>query len=84
VDVIPDSPVYSSTRMEDGVALADAALRAQLAAEYPACYARCQARRAFMSEVLGIPLPEETLPLSNMPAIIPPFLLAPNKVLALR
>lgn len=84
VDVIPDSPVYFSTRMEDGVALADAALRAQLAAEYPACYARCQARRAFMSEVLGIPLPEEALPLSNMPAIIPPFLLAPNKVLALR
>ena len=82
VDVIPASPVYQSTRMEDGIALADAGLRRQLAATYPDCYRRCQQRRAFMSDVLGFDLPDEVLPLSNMPGIVPPFFLAPNTVLA--
>jgi hypothetical protein len=36
-----------------------------------------------MIEVLGIELPEEVLPLSNMPAIVVPFLLRPNTVFAL-
>ncbi|MCB0020954.1 MAG: hypothetical protein KDE09_24330, partial [Anaerolineales bacterium] len=84
VDVIPFSTTYSSTRMEDGVALADARLRQKLAEAYPAAWARIEARRTFMAGVLGIPLPEEVLPLSNMPAIISPFLLAPRQVLALQ
>ena len=83
VDIIPDSPVYFSTRVEDGVVLADAALRAALRARYPSCYERCQARRTFMAEVLGLELPVEVLPLSNIPGIVPPFLLHPNLVLAL-
>jgi hypothetical protein len=36
-----------------------------------------------MSDALGIGLPDEVLPLSNIPAIISPFLLQPNMVLAL-
>ena len=36
-----------------------------------------------MSDVLGIELPEEVLPLSNTCAIVPPFFLRPNTVLAL-
>jgi hypothetical protein len=83
VDVIPSSPVYASTRMEDGVVLADKALRKQLQDAFPDCYARCQKRRRFMADVLGIELPEEVLPLSNIPAIVPPFFLAPNEVFAL-
>jgi Xaa-Pro aminopeptidase len=83
VDVIPSSPTYASTRMEDGVVLADKELRKQLQHAYPDCYARCQKRRKFMTEVLGIELPEEVLPLSNIPAIVPPFFLAPNEVFAL-
>jgi hypothetical protein len=83
VDVIPDSKVYASTRMEDGVVLADSELRKQLSETFPECYARCQRRRDFMTGVLGIELPEEILPLSNIPAIVPPFFLAPNEVLAL-
>ena len=82
-DVIPSSPIYFSTRMEDGVVLADGSLRGQLQAEYPECFARCQGRRAFMIDVLGIDLPEEVLPLANIPAIVPPFFLEPNRVLAL-
>jgi len=84
VDVIPSSPTYFSTRMEDGIVLADAALRADLRALYPDCFARCQKRRDFMIEILGIDLPEEVLPLSNMPAIVAPFFLKPNQIFAMR
>lgn len=84
VDVIPSSPVYFSTRMEDGIVLADAALRRSLQAHYPACFARCQKRRAFMIDVLGIDLPEEVLPLSNIPTIVAPFFLRPNQIFAVR
>jgi Xaa-Pro aminopeptidase len=83
VDVIPSSPVYASTRMEDGIVIADAALRAEIAAQYPDVSTRCQQRRDFMINTLGIDLPEEVLPLSNIPAIVPPFFLAPNRVLAM-
>jgi hypothetical protein len=84
VDVIPSSPVYFSTRMEDGIVLADAALRDSLRAQYPACFARCQKRRDFMMDILGIDLPEEVLPLSNMPAIVAPFFLQPNQIFVVR
>ena len=82
-DVIPSSPVYSSTRMEDGVVLADAALRREILTQAPETYTRCQSRRAFMADTLGIELPEEVLPLSNIPAIVPPFFLRPTSVFAL-
>jgi Xaa-Pro aminopeptidase len=84
VDVIPSSPVYFSTRMEDGVVLADAELRRSLKTLYPACFARCEKRRAFMIDVLGIDVSEEVLPLSNMPTIVPPFFLRPNQIFAVR
>jgi Xaa-Pro aminopeptidase len=83
IDVIPTSPVYYSTRLEDGLAIADASLRSELNKQFPECYARCIARRNFMESTLGLNLPEEILPLSNMTGILPPFLLRPNLVLAL-
>jgi Xaa-Pro aminopeptidase len=83
VDVIPQSTTYFSTRMEDGIVIADGELRAKLKGSIPDCYERCQKRRSFMSDVLGIELPEEVLPLSNTCAIVPPFFLAPNTILAL-
>ncbi len=83
VDVIPSSPVYFSTRMEDGIVIADATLRRDLQKRWPDAYERCQARRRFMTEALGIELPDEVLPLSNIPAIVPPFLLKPNTLIAL-
>jgi len=84
VDVIPQSPKYFSTRMEDGLVIADMELREELQASAPDCYERCQKRRSFMSDVLGIELPVEVLPLSNTCAIVPPFFLEPNTVLALK
>lgn len=84
VDVIPSSPVYGSTRMEDGVVLAGAELRAELQKDFPDCHARCEDRRRFMVETLGFELPDEVLPLSNIAAIVPPWLLRPQLVFALR
>ena len=84
VDVIPSSPTYFSTRMEAGLDLADDVLRRSLHRLYPACFARCQKRRTCMIDVLGIDLPEEVLPLSNMPAIVPPFFLQPNQMFSVR
>jgi Xaa-Pro aminopeptidase len=83
VDVIPQSAKYFSKRMEDGIVVADGELRAKLKESVPDCYERCQRRRSFMSDVLGIELPEEALPLSNTCAIVPPFFLQPNTILAL-
>jgi hypothetical protein len=83
VDVIPQSSRYFSTRMEDGIVIADGDLRRKLKESAPDCFDRCQKRRSFMSDVLGIELPEEVLPLSNTCAIVPPFFLSPNTVIAL-
>ena len=83
VDIIPSSRTHFSTRVEDGVVIADEVLRRELEEQHPGCFARCQARRRFMSEVLGIELPDEVLPLSNIPGIVPPFFLRPESVLVL-
>jgi Xaa-Pro aminopeptidase len=84
VDVIPatHSPWFT-TNIEDGIALADADLRAEFAARHPEAWGRITARRAFMKDVLGIVLKPEVLPFSNIPAYLPPFLLSPRRVLAL-
>jgi hypothetical protein len=37
-----------------------------------------------MAEKLGITLKPEVLPFSNIPAWLPPFWLAPDKVMAMR
>jgi hypothetical protein len=66
---------------EDGIALADEPLRQQMAREFPACRQRIEARRAFMRERLGIAIDDSVLPLSNMPAVLAPYLLRPDRVL---
>jgi hypothetical protein len=79
VDIIPATGTdYFTTNIEDGIALADEGLREQLAATYPEAWSRIQARRDFMAERLGIALHEDVLPFSNLPAYLPPFLLAPD------
>lgn len=84
VDIIPRSKNYSSSRMEDGIVIADEALRNELKEKYPVVYNRCMARRSFMIDVLGMELPDEILPLSNIPAIIPPYFLNHKMVLSLK
>ncbi|MBZ0300127.1 MAG: M24 family metallopeptidase [Anaerolineae bacterium] len=82
VDVIPATgTAYYTTNIEDGMALADDTLRQEFAEQYPEAWSRIQARRRFMMEVLGIQLKPEVLPFSNIPAYLPPFLLAPTKAM---
>ncbi|MEO8130856.1 MAG: hypothetical protein ABI822_27405 [Bryobacteraceae bacterium] len=82
-DVIPSSPEYFSTRAEDGYAIADAGLRRRIQRDHPDFPARIECRRAFLEQTLGIALPEEVLPLSNMAGIVPPYLLRPNLIFAM-
>jgi len=84
VDVIPatGSP-YFTANVEDGIALADEALRDEFMRRYPEAWQRIQARRAFMRDALGIRLKPEVLPFSNIPAYLPPYLLAPHRALRL-
>jgi hypothetical protein len=82
VDVIPatNSP-YHTTNIEDGIALADRALREAFERQYPEAWERIQRRRTFMREVLGIKLKPEVLPFSNIPAYLPPFWLSPRQAM---
>ena len=82
-DIIPaPMPNGWALNCEDTVALADANLRADLAINFPDVWARIQARRIWMRDVLGLILAEETLPLSNAPACLAPFWLAADLVCA--
>jgi hypothetical protein len=84
VDVIPATGTpYFTTNIEDGIALADASLREALARHYPGAWRRIQARRRFMAETLGIDLHPDVLPFSNLAAVLPPFVLRPNRAMTL-
>ncbi|MCV0403120.1 MAG: M24 family metallopeptidase [Chloroflexi bacterium] len=79
VDVIPATGTdYFTTNIEDGIALADAELRAAFADRFPDAWRRIEGRRAFMADRLGIELHPDVLPLSNLAAHLPPFLLRPD------
>ncbi len=84
VDIIPATGTpYFTTNIEDGIALADASLRSAFEAAHPASWARIQARRRFMTTVLGIELHEDVLPFSNLPAYLPPYLLRPEQAMTM-
>lgn len=84
-DIIPAvGPPYYSANIEDGVALLDERGRAELSEKFPQVAERVAARRAFMADTLGITMKPEVLPLSNLAAALPPFLLAPDRLLAMR
>jgi Xaa-Pro aminopeptidase len=82
VDIIPRSTgLWCKSNMEDGIVLADENLRKTLAVEYPEMWRRIEARRQFMKDKIGIKLDESVLPLSNIPAWLPPFGLNTETVL---
>ncbi len=79
LDIIPATgTAYHTSNIEDGVAFADDALRAELAQRYPGMWQRVLARRAFMADALGIVLKPEVLPLSNLAGYLPPLWLSPQ------
>jgi hypothetical protein len=82
VDIIPATGTdYFTTNIEDGIVLADAAMQSRLSMLYPDAWSRILARRQFMAESLGIELHPDVLPLSNMPAYLPPFFLSPGQAM---
>lgn len=84
VDVIPATGTpHFTTNIEDGVALADDSLRAELAARYPGMWARVEARRRFMADALGIELHPDVLPFSNIPGWLPPYVLDTSRAMTL-
>jgi hypothetical protein len=83
-DLIPVSQgPFCCANVEDGVVLADAELRAALSQRDPDLWQRVQARRAFMSGTLGIPLDPAVLPLGNAPGYLPPYALDLNQAMAM-
>ena len=85
VDVIPATGSdYHTINIEDGIILADQLLRTELEQKFPEAWKRIQARRKFMRDVIGIELKQEVLPLSNIPAYLPPYMLSPDCVLIVK
>lgn len=75
MDIIPNVPGQAGVNAEDGVLLADAALRAALTERFPDLMARMLRRQAYMRRELGIPVGDDVLPLSSTAGYLRPFLL---------
>jgi Xaa-Pro aminopeptidase len=69
---------------EDGVFVADAALRDELRRRFPILWNRIEQRRRFMIDQLGIYLCDDALPVSNVGGAVMPFFLSPARCMALR
>jgi hypothetical protein len=79
LDIIPiTGSAYHTSQIEDGIVLADADLRSQLTAAYPAMMNRVAQRRDMLQNTFGITLDESVLPLSNTAGYLPPYWLAPQ------
>ena len=84
MDIIPKLAPYGGVNAEDGVALADEALRAEIAERFPETWARMQRRRAYMKDVLGIPLDDSVLPMSDTAGYLRPLMFARDKALRVK
>lgn len=84
VDIIPvPMPAGWALNCEDGVVFADQELHRELGVRHPDVWQRIEARRAFMRNELGVTLRDSILPLSSTPLCLPPFWLAPDRLLVL-
>ncbi|MBQ6856689.1 MAG: Xaa-Pro aminopeptidase, partial [Lachnospiraceae bacterium] len=75
MDIIPSVPGYGGASAEDGIAIADEALREELKNKYPDTWNRIVERRRFMKEELGINLKAEILPMSDICGYMRPYVL---------
>ena len=84
-DIIPATGTdYFTSNIEDGIGLADEALRGELQRDFPEMWGRVEKRRAFMRDVLGINLKPDVLPFSNLAAWLPPFWMSPQLAMTLK
>jgi hypothetical protein len=76
MDIIPVSRgPFAYTNAEDGVVLADAGLRTELATSFPDCWRRLVARRDWMRRTLGISLHDTVFPLADTTGWFAPYAL---------
>ncbi|WP_368544329.1 M24 family metallopeptidase [Enterobacter soli] len=76
IDIIPSVPGYTGASAEESIALAGRALREEIERTCPALWARIDARKRYLTEVLNIKLSEDVIPLSSAVAYLRPFFLA--------
>lgn len=75
-DIIASSSDPAVTGIcEDGIILADEALRRQVAQEYPDVWARITGRQERMRKILGINISDDVLPLGNLNGVYYPYML---------
>ena len=82
MDIIPGMEGYAGANCEDGFVVADDALREEIKQKYPEMFSRMQQRRHLAKEVVGIPLADEILPLSNLLGLYRPYFLNHNLAFA--
>jgi len=73
IPVVAAPNIY--VNIEDGITLADAALRDELANDYPELWDRVQQRRAYLHDVIGVELDASVLPMSTIPLWHTPYAL---------
>lgn len=71
-----------AAHVEDGLVLADEALREEIRRLSPTCWARIEARKKFCREQLNVALPEECLPMSDLTLVCNPYMADISIVLA--
>ncbi len=74
---------YLTAHIEDGFAVADKKLRDEVKKISPSCYARIEARRKFMKDVLNIDLPDEILPFSDLAGVCFPCMADVDTILCM-
>lgn len=79
LDILPSVNGYGGANAEDGIAIADEALREEIKTTYPETWERMEYRREYMIQELGIQLKPEILPLSDITGYMRPFLLNKDK-----
>lgn len=82
-DIIANPPGLPGVHIEDGLALADEKLRAELAEKHPESWARIEQRRTMMKEVLGIDISDDILPFSDIQGAFHPWAANLEYVMAL-
>jgi hypothetical protein len=83
IDIIPvPMPNGWSLNCEDAVTFADEELRRDLQIRHPRVFERIEARRAFVRDRIGVEIRDGILPMSSTPLCLPPFWLAPDRLLA--
>jgi len=75
-------PYGTDLILEDGIVLAGPDLRADIKKKYPHLIKRVEKRRGSVEAIMGIELDATVLPLNDIQAALPPFLLDIDKIMA--